>query len=141
MKSYDLNRFSRAQERDYVQALREIRAGRKASHWMWYIFPQLRGLGYSSTAQYYGIEDLDEARAYLADPLLRARLEEISSALLGLEGRSAEEIMGWPDVLKLCSSMTLFSRAAGSPNVYEKVLEKYYQGREDRKTLSLLGLD
>ena len=109
--SYDLSRFHRAQPRDYDQALSEIRAGRKRSHWIWYIFPQIQGLGYSSTAQFYAIQDLSEAKAYLADPVLRERLLEISGALLGLESSDPSAVMGYPDDLKLRSSMTLFALA------------------------------
>ena len=107
----DLSRFLKAQEYDYDQALREIRAGRKRSHWMWYIFPQIQGLGFTRTSEFYAIRDLDEAKAYLADPVLGARLKEISSALLDLDGLSASEIFGYPDDLKLRSCMTLFCLA------------------------------
>ena len=107
----DLSRFLKAQEGDYERALGEIRSGRKRSHWMWYIFPQIQGLGFSSTAQYYAIRDLQEAKDYLAHPVLGTRLKEISSALLDLEGLSASEIFGYPDDLKLRSSMTLFRMA------------------------------
>ena len=107
----DLSRFLKAQERDYAQALREIQSGRKRSHWMWYIFPQIQGLGFSSTAQFYAIENLQEAKDYLAHPVLGARLKEISSALLQLDGLTASEIFGYPDDLKLRSSMTLFALA------------------------------
>ncbi len=136
-----LERFLRAQERDYATALAEIRAGRKRSHWMWYIFPQLRGLGHSGMADYYGIEDMDEAKRYLAQPVLRARLEEIGAALLALEGSDPSAVMGWPDDVKLRSCMTLFARADGAPDsVYRRVLGKYYGGVEDAATLRLLGL-
>lgn len=141
-QSYDLQRFLEAQERDYPTALREIRAGRKNSHWIWYIFPQLRALGQSPLAKRFGIADLDEARAYLAEPTLRARLEEISAALLGLPYSNPYAVMGSRvDGVKLRSCMTLFARADGSPDsVYRRVLEKYYGGREDEETLRLLGL-
>ena len=133
----DLSRFLKAQEYDYDQALREIRSGRKRSHWMWYIFPQIQGLGFSSTAQYYAIRDLEEAKEYLAHPVLGARLKEISSALLELEGLSASEIFGYPDDLKLRSSMTLFRLADLDCDIFEKVLEKYYDGKPDDRTVSL----
>ena len=133
-----LERFVEAQARDYDTALREIRGGRKRSHWMWYIFPQLRGLGFSSTAQFYGLRDLREARDYMAHPLLGPRLIEISEALLGLETDNPSAFMGYPDDLKLCSCMTLFELAAPEQPVFAKVLEKYYGGRRDQRTLALL---
>ena len=133
----DLSRFVKAQEHDYAQALREIRAGRKRSHWMWYIFPQIQGLGFSSTAQYYAIRDLNEAKDYLAHPVLGARLKEISEALLELDGLSAHEIFGYPDDLKLRSCMTLFRMADLNCEVFEQVLEKYYDGEPDRRTVEL----
>lgn len=135
----DLSRFLKAQEQDYEQALREIRSGRKRSHWMWYIFPQTQGLGFSPTAQYYAIRDLQEARDYLAHPVLGARLKEISSALLDLNGLSASEIFGYPDDLKLRSSMTLFRMADLNEPVFLEVLEKYYDGKPDARTVELAG--
>ncbi len=134
-----LSRFHEAQRRDYAQALAEIRAGRKRSHWIWYIFPQIQGLGYSSTSQYYAIRDLDEARAYLADPVLRARLLEISQALLALPCSDPGEVMGYPDDLKLRSSMTLFELAEPECPVFPAVLEKFFGGQRDKRTLALAG--
>ncbi len=134
---YDLNRFLQAQEHSYETALEEIRQGCKASHWIWYIFPQLKGLGFSSTAQHYGIQNLAEAKAYLADKTLRSRLLEISTALLELKETDIEQIMGYPDDLKLRSSMTLFMLAEPSCEVFQRVLEKYYDGKPDEKTISL----
>ncbi len=134
----DLSRFLKAQQYDYDQALKEIRSGRKRSHWMWYIFPQIQGLGFSSTAQYYAIRDLDEAKEYLAHPVLGERLKEISSALLELEGLSASEIFGYPDDLKLRSSMTLFRLADLDCDIFEKVLEKYYDGKPDDRTVNII---
>ena len=134
-----LERFVKAQQYDYDTALREIRSGRKRSHWMWYIFPQLQGLGFSSTAQYYGIRDLEEAQDYMEHPLLGARLVEISEALLALDTGDASAVMGYPDDLKLRSSMTLFELAAPEQPVFGRVLEKYYSGHRDRRTLELLG--
>ena len=134
----DLSRFLTAQERDYDRALQEIRSGRKRSHWMWYIFPQIQGLGYSSTAQYYAIRDLNEAKDYLAHPVLGARLKEISSALLELEGLTAHQIFGYPDDLKLCSSMTLFRLADLDCDLFEKVIEKYYDGEADNLTVRIV---
>lgn len=136
----DLSRFLRAQEADYPRALNEIRNGRKESHWMWYIFPQLKGLGRSSMAVYYGIRDLGEARAYLADPVLGARLIEISEALLTLGSDDATLVMGQPDDLKLRSCMTLFDAAADSAGVFQRVLDKFYRGQKDARTLELLGM-
>ena len=135
----DLSRFLKAQERDYARALDEIRSGRKRSHWMWYIFPQIQGLGFSPTAQYYAIRNLQEARDYLAHPVLGARLKEIASALLDLNGLSASEIFGYPDDLKLRSSMTLFRMADLNEPVFLEVLEKYYDGKPDARTVELAG--
>lgn len=136
--AYDLNRFLTAQEQDYAQALAEIRAGRKRSHWIWYIFPQLRGLGYSYNAEYYGIADAEEARQYLAHPILGARLREITEALLELPESDSVCVMGRPDDLKLCSSMTLFEYVSVQDSVFGKVLDKYYGGRRDAATLRML---
>ena len=135
--SYDLSRFLKVQERDYDTALAEIKAGRKTSHWIWYIFPQLGELGFSPTAKYYGIVDLDETRAYLADNLLRTRLLEISQALLNLPSRDIEDIMGYPDNLKLRSSMTLFHLAEPTCDIFPKVLDKFFGGKPDEKTIAL----
>ena len=135
----ELDKFVSAQARDYDTALAEIRSGYKRSHWMWYIFPQLQGLGFSSTAQYYGIRDLEQAKDYMAHPVLGPRLVEISVALLSLPGSNPSAVMGYPDDLKLCSCMTLFELAAPDEPVFGRVLEKYYGGRRDRMTLNLLG--
>ncbi|MBQ8590918.1 MAG: DUF1810 domain-containing protein [Firmicutes bacterium] len=132
-----LERFLEAQERSYKTALSEIRYGQKMSHWMWYIFPQLKGLGYSSTAKYYGIEGREEAEAYLAHPVLGQRLREISGELLKLESCDAGYVMGYPDDLKLKSSMTLFLEVGGE-TVFQQVLDKFFDGEKDRKTLELL---
>jgi uncharacterized protein (DUF1810 family) len=136
---HDLARFVRAQEGRYERALAEIRSGRKRSHWMWYIFPQLAGLGFSSTAQFYAVKSLAEAQAYLAHPILRPRLLACVEAALGVEGRSAHEIFGSPDDLKLCSSATLFDCVSPPDSPFARLLAKYYQGRPDPKTLRLLG--
>ena len=135
----ELDKFVSAQARDYDTALAEIRSGCKRSHWMWYIFPQLQGLGFSPTAQYYGIRDLEQAKDYMAHPVLGPRLVEISGALLSLPGSNPSAVMGYPDDLKLCSCMTLFELAAPDEPVFGRVLEKYYGGRRDRMTLNLLG--
>ena len=133
-----LKRFLDAQERDYAQALREIRGGRKQSHWIWYIFPQMKALGHTPSAKYYGIRDLDEAREYLAEPTLWARLIEISEALLALPENDPNKVMGNIDDLKLRSSMTLFAVADPGCPVFQQVLDKYYGGRSDPRTLELL---
>jgi uncharacterized protein (DUF1810 family) len=135
----DLQRFVDAQEGVHEQALAELTAGHKRGHWMWFVFPQLDGLGSSPTARRYAIRDLAEARAYLAHPVLGPRLVECAEALLRHDGRSAEEILGYPDDLKLRSSMTLFARAADDPGPFEAVLDRYYEG-PDLRTLQLLGV-
>ena len=137
---YDLSRFLEAQKNAYDTALREIRAGRKRSHWMWYIFPQIRGLGYSAMAQHYAIRNLGEAREYLQHPLLGPRLIEISEALLSLDESDPRRVMGSPDDLKLRSCMTLFQCAAPDQPVFGKVLDKFYGGRPDGRTLEILSL-
>ncbi|MBO7160606.1 MAG: DUF1810 domain-containing protein, partial [Paludibacteraceae bacterium] len=108
------------------------------SHWMWYIFPQLKGLGLSSMATYYGIDGEEEARAYLNHPILGARLREITLALLNVEDKTAQEIFGWTDTMKLRSCMTLFNAVASGDDLFQKVLEKYYNGKPDDRTLELL---
>ena len=135
--NYNLNRFIEAQNRDYDTALAEIRAGKKASHWMWYIFPQLKGLGRSSTSEYYGLSGIKEAQAYLSDPILKARLIEITDAVIVHKDKSAEEIFGGIDAKKLRSCMTLFSIAAPDIPVFEAVLEQFFHGVPDRNTLRL----
>jgi len=136
--TYDLQRFLKAQEGVYNTALAEIRSGRKRSHWIWYIFPQIQGLGFSPTAQRYAIKDLGEAKAYMQDPVLKERLLEISSALLELSSSDPTAVMGYPDDLKLRSSMTLFMQAAPEEPVFKKVLDKYFGGRPDGKTVEIL---
>ncbi len=136
---YDLKRFILAQAPLYEQALAELRAGRKRTHWMWFIFPQLAGLGTSELARRYAIRDLDEARAYLAHPLLGARLQACAEALLAIEGRSAREILGRPDNLKLRSSATLFACLSPQDSVFHRLLERYFAGIPDPLTLALLG--
>jgi len=133
-----LKRFLDAQARDYLIALAEIEAGKKRSHWMWYIFPQIAGLGYSEMAERFAIKDLPEAIAYLGHPVLGERLIRISEALLNLPGSNAYLVMGSPDDLKLRSSMTLFAQIPGSDPVFAAVLKKYFQGEPDRATLQLL---
>jgi uncharacterized protein (DUF1810 family) len=135
---HNLGRFVQAQAQVYVQVLNELRTGAKRSHWMWFVFPQYAGLGRSETAQYYAIRSLDEARAYLAHPLLGMRLRECVTLLLGLEGHTAEAIFGYPDVLKLQSSLTLFD-ALGDDARFARALEKYYDGKRDAATRRLLA--
>lgn len=135
---YDLSRFLNAQEQVYNFALAEIKKGRKTSHWIWYIFPQLKALGRSPKAQYYGIENLDEAKEYLADETLRARLLEISQAVLDNENTDIKYIMGSSiDAVKLLSSMTLFHLADPTCETFLKVIEKYYGGQLDSQTVDL----
>jgi uncharacterized protein (DUF1810 family) len=136
---HDLNRFLRAQQDSYDQAFSEIHTGRKRSHWMWYVFPQLDGLAMSATSKRYAIRSLDEAKAYLAHPLLGPRLLACAEAALRVEGRSATEIFGSPDDLKLRSCATLFACASPPGSVFERLLAKYYGGAGDDKTLRLLG--
>lgn len=133
-----LSRFIDAQESDYNQALTEIRNGRKQNHWMWYTFPQLAGLGYSDMARFYAIRNLEEASDYLAHPVLGSRLSDISNALLSVENRTANQIMGNPDDVKLRSSMTLFSLVPDTDPVFQAVLNKLFGGTPDSKTLALL---
>ncbi len=134
-----LERFAQAQQPVFPDVMAELRAGRKESHWMWFIFPQLRGLGRSTTALYFGIRDIDEARDYLRHPQLGARLHECTELVLGHRELTAHAIFGFPDDLKLCSSMTLFSCASPNPDsVFQKVIDSFYAGNRDQKTLDLL---
>lgn len=139
--NYEISRFMKEHQTDYQRALTEIKNGKKVSHWMWYIFPQLKGLGRSSMSEYYGIQDLDEAKAYLADPILGRHLIEICNALLSLDTNDATEVMGRPDDRKLKSSMTLFDAATESSDVFQLVLEKYYNGKKDYRTLKMLDIN
>ena len=136
---YDLRRFIKAQSLpySYSTALEEIKAGRKRSHWIWYIFPQLKGLGHSYNAEYYGIAEREEAEAYLADATLGLRLREISLALLAVNGKSASEILGDIDAMKVKSSMTLFD-AISPGDVFAAVIDKYFDGKRDGLTLKML---
>ena len=134
----DLERFLKAQDKDYEHALNEIKNGRKTGHWIWYIFPQIAGLGFSSTSKYYSIKDKNEAIEYLKNNTLKHRLIEICEALLSLESDDATYVMGYPDDLKLKSSMTLFSEVSDI-DVFKKVLDKFYNGEKDEMTISLLN--
>ncbi|KQS32259.1 DUF1810 domain-containing protein [Pedobacter sp. Leaf194] len=135
-----LSRFIDAQQSAYDVALSEIKSGRKTSHWMWYIFPQVKGLGFSETSKFYGIESLDEASAYLEHPVLGKRLIEICEALLKLKSVQADEVFGRPDDMKLKSSMTLFAAVPNSNVVFSAVLEKFFKGEQDKNTLRILGI-
>jgi uncharacterized protein (DUF1810 family) len=134
-----MERFIEAQQHEYKTALSEIHNGRKLSHWMWYIFPQIAGLGFSETSRYYGLKNLQEAKEYLGHPILGKRLIEISAALLDLDTNDAHAVFGSPDNLKLQSSMTLFSSVDNSDPVFQLVLDKFFNGKKDKHTLALLN--
>jgi uncharacterized protein (DUF1810 family) len=136
---YDQDRFLVAQEGIYAQALSEIMRGQKRTHWMWFIFPQLDGLAFSATSKFYSIKSVEEARAYLDHPVLGARLRECAEAVVGVEGRSAAQVFGSPDDLKLKSSATLFACVSPPGSVFHRLLAKYYGGEQDSRTLDLLG--
>ena len=135
---FDLDRFTAAQDRAHEQVLRELRAGRKESHWMWFVFPQLKALGRSETSRFYGIGGLDEARAYLAHPVLGARLRECTGLVNGHAGTPIDAILGHVDALKFRSSMTLFHAAAPDDALFAAALESFYGGQPDQATLALL---
>ena len=132
---YELKRFVEAQDGVYEQACAELRAGRKRSHWMWFVFPQIRGLGSSPTAVRFAISGMEEARAYLEHPMLGSRLRECTGIVVDVEGRSVEQIFGYPDDLKFHSSITLFAKAAAEAGVFGEALEKFFGGEMDRGTL------
>jgi uncharacterized protein (DUF1810 family) len=136
---FDLERFVEAQAHAYAQALEEIRAGRKESHWMWFVFPQWDGLGASAISRRYAIRSLDEARAYLRHPILGARLQEIAGAALGAAGRSASDVFGVPDDMKLRSSATLFASLSPAGSVFHRLLDRFFEGRPDQRTLGLIA--
>ena len=135
---FGLQRFAEAQDGVWDQARAELRAGEKRTHWMWFIFPQLRGLGQSSMAVRYAIGSLAEAEAYLEHPVLGPRLRELTEVVVALEGRSVGQVFGYPDDLKFHSSMTLFAAASGGEAVFRKALDTYFDGRTDESTLRLL---
>jgi uncharacterized protein (DUF1810 family) len=135
---YKLIRFINAQERVFDAVISELKQGRKTSHWMWFIFPQIEGLGKSSTSRYFSIKCKEEAVQYLKHPLLGTRLVKCTEIVLGLEGYSAHEIFGSPDVHKLRSSMTLFAQVSEEGSIFSRVLDKYYAGKPDQATLNLL---
>jgi uncharacterized protein (DUF1810 family) len=138
---YALVRFVEAQDPVYDTVLAELRDGAKRSHWIWFVFPQLRGLGRSPTAQHYGISSLDEARAYLAHEVLGPRLRECTRLVTAIDGRSVDDVFGWPDNLKVRSSMTLFAHATDDPGDFRAVLDKFYDGDEDPATVELLSAE
>ena len=138
MAASSLDRFVDAQEGIYDTVVAEIRNGRKSSHWMWFIFPQLAGLGRTSTAVYYAIRDIEEARAYLDHPILGPRLIECAEAVLAVKGKSAHEIFGSPDDLKLRSSATLFAQVSPPGSVFHRILDRYYRSEPDPRSLDLL---
>ena len=140
MRENNLERFIKAQESDFKTALAEIKSGHKKSCWMWYIFPQIQGLGSSGTAMYYAIEDYEEAKAYIENAVTNAHLREISEALLQLESNDATRVMGWPDDLKLRSSITLFALATKENEVFRKVLDKFFDGKLDAQTVDILNM-
>jgi uncharacterized protein (DUF1810 family) len=136
----NLDRFSDAQRDSFETALEELRSGKKRSHWMWFIFPQVAGLGHSAMAERYAIRSREEAAAYLSHPVLGPRLIDCANALLHVEGKTVEEIMGYPDYLKLKSSMTLFAAVtADSDSLFQKVLDKYFRGERDSRTIAFLA--
>jgi uncharacterized protein (DUF1810 family) len=136
---HDLQRFVDAQDRVYARVVSELRAGRKTSHWMWFVFPQVAGLGSSAMAQQYAIGSLEEARAYLAHPVLGARLLECTQLVIDVKGREARDILGYPDDLKFRSSMTLFAALDDAPGIFGAALQQYFAGQPDARTLEILG--
>lgn len=135
---YNLNRFLTAQTKNYDCALEELRRGRKESHWIWYIFPQVAGLGHSSMAEKYAIQSREEAVAYLSHAVLGARLKQCCEALLKHHEKKIQDIMGFPDDLKLRSSMTLFAMISTEGSVFHKVLNAFYSGQKDERTIAFL---
>jgi uncharacterized protein (DUF1810 family) len=136
---FDLERFVDAQAGVYESVISELRSGQKRTHWMWFVFPQIDGLAMSAMSRRYAISSLAEAREYLEHPLLGPRLVECCETILAVSGRSASQIFGYPDDLKLRSSMTLFATAAGADSVFEQVLDKYFNGKRDERTVEILG--
>jgi uncharacterized protein (DUF1810 family) len=136
--SFQLERFILAQKGIYRSVLYELRSGRKLSHWMWFVFPQIEGLGTSTTASYYAIKSIAEAKAYLHHPVLGPRLQECTEILLSIKGLSASDVFGYPDNLKFCSSMTLFNFVVSGDTLFEDAINKYCGGHRDEKTLAIL---
>jgi len=140
MRNYHLERFIEAQENMYDIALNEIKSAGKYNHWMWFIFPQIAGLGSSYYAQKYAVSSLDEARAYITHPILGLRLLECTEAILNLSTKDCPAFLGYIDSLKLCSCMTLFANATPEYTAFQKVIDKFYNGEQDKRTLELIGL-
>lgn len=138
--TYDLSRFIEAHNNDYEIALSEIKTGKKRSHWMWYIFPQIKGLGFSSTSKFYALSCIEEAKAYIEEPVLCAHMIEMCEALLVLETSDSYRVFGSPDDMKLLSCMTLFEQAVPEQELFGAVIEKFYDGKRDEKTLELLNV-
>jgi len=138
-QAINLTRFLEAQATNYNDALAEIKYGKKRTHWMWYVFPQIQGLGFSETARYYAIKDLDEAEAYIAHHVLGNRLIEITKALIALDNDDAHAVLGSPDDMKLKSSMTLFAALPNADSVFELALQKFFKGEKDDKTLQIIS--
>jgi len=138
MAPFNLERFVEAQANSYDRALTELRAGRKTSHWIWYVFPQMRGLGFSQASQFYGVSGVDEARAYLGHPLLGPRLRECVEAMLATNDSNAEDVLGCTDAMKFRSSMTLFAEAAPEVPLFSRALARFFAGEPDERTLALL---
>lgn len=136
---YNLERFIRAQDPVYASVIEELCAGKKRGHWMWYIFPQIKGLGHSVMAKQYAITSLEEAKAYLEHPLLGSRLRECTEVVMNVDGRLAEQIFSYPDNLKFRSSMTLFTDTAGRNSIFQDALRKYFEGHPDQSTLDILN--
>lgn len=133
-----LSRFLSAQQNIYTEVVKELRAGKKTSHWMWFVFPQIEGLGHSQTAKFYSIKNIEEAKEYIKHPVLGERLLECSNILLNINKKSADEIFGYPDNLKLKSCMTLFKYVASEQKVFANVLEKYFADIQDEQTINIL---
>jgi len=136
---FDLHRFLNAQDNVYDHVLAELRNGSKRTHWMWFIFPQIDGLGFSTTTRHFAIKSIEEARGYLSHPVLGTRLRECAEAVLAVQGRSVSDIFGDPDDMKLQSSATLFAQIAGPDSIFARLLDKYFQGMKDIKTITILN--
>ena len=135
---YTLNRFLSAQQNIYPQVIKELHNANKTTHWMWFIFPQIEGLGHSSTAKYYSIRNMDETKEYLAHPVLGERLLECSNIILNINGKTVDDVFGYPDNMKLKSCMTLFNFVAPEQKVFADVLKKYFAGKPDEQTIAIL---
>jgi len=139
--TFNLGRFIVAQDKMYTNVVEELKAGIKTSHWMWFIFPQVESLGRTQIAKMYGIKSINEAKAYISHPLLGSRIQECTDLVLAIDGKSANDIFGHPDYLKFRSSMTLFLRAAPQINLFQRAINKYYDGHQDTLTIEFLDAD